>query len=116
VSASNPFPGCAVCENPITHLAVEKKHKCSKRKDWENITLEDGLYDVTIENTSLKSLKVKVYEDGEIRHDLKRKIKFKGDVPQEISFSIDAMETTIKLVFIPKGKKGSLADVYIQKQ
>lgn len=116
VSASNPFPGCAVCENPITHLAIEKKHKGSNRKDWVNITLEDGLYDVTIANTSLKRVKVKVYEDGEVRHDLKRKINFKGDAPQEVSFSIDASETTLKLVFIPKGEEGSLADVYIQKQ
>lgn len=126
VSVADAFPwggsggGSGGGENPITQLTIQK-HKGSARKNWENITLEDGVYDVTIVNTSLKALKVLVFEGSHIRRDLSVKYRFKdgehcGPLPQEVSFSVDATGTGFKLVFIPNGKKESLADAYIQKQ
>ena len=99
--------------NPITHLTIEKSKKSHKHNAQHTI-IEDGIYDVTIVNTSLRALKMLVFEDHHIRRDLSQKIKFTKDKPQEISFSLDATGTSLKLIFIPKGKKASLADVYIQ--
>ena len=114
VSATNALPGTV--PNAITHLMIEK-HKGSSKKDWENITITDGVFDVTIANTSLKGIKVLVFEGAHVRRDLSQKFCFKkADAPQEASFSIDATLTSYKLVFSPKGKEGSLADAYIQKQ
>lgn len=112
VSASNLFPGNV---NPITHLTIEK-HKRHSRKDLEVITVENGVFDVTIVNTDLRAIKMIVIEDDEKRHDLSKKISFKKDKPQEVSYVLDATESAFKLVFIPKGITGSSADAYIQKQ
>ncbi len=120
VSVENAVPGNGGGQNPITHLTIEKPGSPP------DITIENGIFDITIVNTSLKAIKVKVFENGQIRHDLSRKFRFKnkhnhGDgeapsPPQEVSFSLDATGTVYKLAFIPKGKKGGLADAYIQKQ
>jgi len=114
VSASNALPGTV--PNAITHLMIEK-HKGSSKKDWENITIADGVFDVTIANTSLKGIKVLVFEGKKVRRDLSQKFCFKKQgAPQEVSFSIDATGASYKVVFSPKGPQGSLADAYIQKQ
>ncbi|MCU7927481.1 MAG: S8 family peptidase [Candidatus Thiodiazotropha sp. (ex Dulcina madagascariensis)] len=105
-----------VIENPITHLVVDKL-KGKPKKSAETATIEDGVFEIRIVNTSLSKIKVKVYEDEEKRRDLSAKYKFrKKDAPQEVVLTIDATGTSFDLVFIPKGKKGSVADVYIQMQ
>ncbi len=123
-SVENAFPGNGTGENPVTQLTIQK-HNGSPRDSRETITVEDGVFDVTIINTSLKAIKVAVFENDQIRHDLSRKFKFidhdHGDscnvpLPQEVSFSVDATGTAFKLVFTPKGMSESLADAYIQKQ
>jgi subtilisin len=120
VDVAGPFSGSG--GNPITHLTAEILHN-SARENAETISIEDGIYDVTIVNDSLKTLKVLVYEGNKYRRDLSKKLKFKkykGDksppTPQETSYALDATGTTYKIVFAPNGEKHSFADIYIQKQ
>jgi subtilisin len=117
VSVEIAMQGNGADENPINHLTIKK------REGPHEITIENGIFDITIVNTSLKAIKVKVFENNQIRRDLSRKFKFNNNhgngeapSPQEVSYSLDATETTYKLAFIPKGNNGSLADAYIQKQ
>jgi subtilisin len=125
VDVAGPFSDSG--DNPITHLTVEKLDG-SPWSSTEKISIKDGIYDVTIVNTSLHALKVLVYEGEKLRRDLSKKFKFKQQMEkhykceekynsnQESSFIIDATETAYTLVFLPFGKKQSLAEIYIQKQ
>jgi subtilisin len=115
VNVTESLAGSKSGDNPITHLTIEKK-KCSQKKCSQMITIEDGVYDVTIVNTSLHALKMLVFEDKRIRHDLSDKFRFIRDANQTVSVSLDATETTYKLVFLPRGKNQGLADIYVQKQ
>jgi hypothetical protein len=96
-------------------LTIEKQ-KGSHGYNAQHATIENGVFDVTVVNTSLRAVKVLVFEDEHIRRDLSRKIRFYKDNPQEVSFSLDATGTTLKLVFMPKGRRSGVADVYIQMQ
>ena len=129
ISVENAFPGNGSGEYPVTQLTIQKQAG-SPRDSRETITIEDGIYDVTIVNTSLKAIKISVFENDHKRHDLSRKFRFidhphcnnqdvelpQVELPQEVSFSIDATGTAFTLVFTPKGINDSLADAYIQKQ
>lgn len=121
VSVANNFQdGGSGNQNPVTQLTIQKD-KGSSRKSAEKITIEDGIYEITIVNTSLRAIKVLVFEGDNFRRDLSRIFRFKAKddeppPPQEVSFNVDATGTAYKLVFVPKGAKESLADAYIQKQ
>ncbi len=116
---------------PVSHLLLEVSGG-PPRNSAKTFNIKDGVFDVTIVNTSLRALKMLVFEGGHLRRDLTEKLRFaraKHDddedldkngnaniYPQETSVSLDATGTALKLVFLPKGKKHSQADIYIQKQ
>ncbi len=121
ISVENALSGGGDGQNPISQLTIQKR-KGPPWKSSEKISIDDGIYDVTIVNTSLKVLKVRVTEDGRVRRDLAEKFKFKhhggegADLPQEVNFSVDATGTVLEIAFIPRGKEGGQADAYVQKR
>jgi subtilisin len=98
---------------PVTHLVVTKA-KGSPRDSSQTVTLEDAVFDIAIVNDSLSRVDVDVYEGGEHLKDLSESYRFGKKDPQEVAFSIDAVGTVYEVVFVPKGKKGAFADVYME--
>jgi subtilisin len=124
VDVAGPFAGAV--DNPVTHLVLERLQG-TPRDSAQQTTVENGLYDVTIVNTSLVALKMLVFEGGSLRRDLSEIFRFKHKhkeescddeilYPQDLSFTLDATGTAYTLVFVPYGRKPATADIYVQKQ
>ena len=81
--------------------------------DSKIVELYDMEYQVTISNNSLKEVHVEVYENGIYRGDLYEEFSFAKHMPQEVSFFLDALNTTLEVVFLPLGRPGSSAGITI---
>ena len=83
---------------------------------WQTYTMESGNHHVSIQNNSLYGIISWVSENGRFRRDLSTVHIFKGyrqQPPQQIDFSLDATNTSLRVIFIPFGKIGSSADITI---
>ena len=81
--------------------------------DVKRVDLSGGTYSVTIHNNDLSSLNMQVSENGLIREDLSSRYRFKKFA--DISFDLN-VESTLEIVFIPSGSKGSTAYATIKKK
>lgn len=85
------------------------------RSDNKFYAFFDMTYQVGIANKSLAGVRVVVYENGCVRDDLSKRIFFSSQLPQNVSFSLDASGTAFNVVFLPIGKIGSSAAITIDQ-
>lgn len=100
-----------------THIRLERKPRWYG--NLETVDLEDGRYQITIDNDSLNAVIILVLENGRMRKDLVETVLFVspwGDVPQQISFELDASATALEVIMIPLGRVGTFADVVVSAQ
>ena len=98
---------------PATHLVLTRLRGlpwCSAK----TATLSDRVFEITITNESLTRVCVKVCEGGVFLKDLSASYHFCPLKPSEVAFQLDATGTTYDVEFVPGGRLGGLADVYIE--
>lgn len=100
-------------EEDFSGLTFELIKKNQHWKNFEKITLEGMLYEVTVVNNSLRAVAVVVYDEEGKRKDLGGIIRFTGQAGQADSFWLDARRYNLQVIFIPVGKPGSSAVVSI---
>jgi len=82
----------------------------------QTVTLNDGLFHIEIQNDSLRELSIDIYSDGTLVPELSTAVSFvPKKVPSTATLSLDASSGALEASFIPKGKKGSFAEVLIQQ-
>ena len=87
-----------------------------KKNAWKKaVELTGAPYQITVTNTSLKSVRLIVIENGMLRTDLSETIPFKKNISQVASSVIDATGTTLQVIFEPVGKAGAYATVEINQ-
>lgn len=95
----------------ISFVLDRKKRKSLPR---ENLTLEDGIYTISITNQSLRNIRILVRENGRIRPDLSTFSRLSRKRPiQEKEIRIDATDTSLELTFLGIGKPGTSAEISI---
>ena len=80
----------------------------------ETVHLAGICYEVTITNHGLSKVDVDVFEEGALRKDLSGAYRFGDKRPQEVTFSLDAIDNRgYDVIFTPSGKSGTSAEVMI---
>ncbi len=85
-----------------------------KNSGWsgiEKISLENATYEVVMQNDSLRAVIVLVLEENNFRGDLTN-IYYLQD-SEELSFALDAIDTTFDVYFIPLGHVGDSTHITI---
>ena len=80
----------------------------------KSAVLSDRVFEITITNESLAKVDINVFEAGVLSKELSTSYHFCPTKPSEISFRLDATGTTYDVDFVPRGRLGGLADVYIE--
>ena len=88
----------------------------SPAQSSERVYMAGTSYEVTIVNSGLAKVDVKLFEDGALRRDLSASYHFNGSSLQEISFLLDATGKRYDVIFTPFGKSGSSATIIIDIQ
>ena len=100
-----------ITDSVTFELVKGSKH----RSDNRFYTFFDMTYQVGIANKSLVGVRVVVYENGCVRDDLSKRILFSSQLPQNVSFSLDAGGAAFNVVFLPIGTIGSSAVITIDQ-
>ncbi len=79
----------------------------------QKVPLSPGYYEITIHNSDLTKLDMKVRENGVIRKDLSSKFKFNHSDDVNLRLNVDS---TVSVEFIPYGSQGSTGHVTIRRQ
>jgi len=96
------------------HLAVTKT-KGSPANSAETVFLAGAKFEITIVNDSLSKIDVEVYEAGALVKDLSQTFRFRNKDLSEVTFKLNAKNGAYDVVFVPRGKKGTFADVEIHE-
>jgi subtilisin len=99
----------------IQTLTLITRTSGSPTDDVKDVSLSDALYRVTILNSGLSKVKMKVFEGGIVRDDLSSSYHFNGKNTQEVTFNLDVRGTTFDVTFLPKGKPTAFAYIIISK-
>ena len=111
----------AIQRNEGTHLRLTRSG--GRLKDAQKVTLKNDIYSVRIANDSIRKVNVAVFENDRFSRKLSDVFRFKSKdssarnkkIQQNVSFTLDSRDTTLEVVFIPQGKPGGFADIYIER-
>jgi subtilisin len=99
--------------NPASHLVLTRL-KGPPKASAKTATLSGRLFEITIVNVNLAKIDVRVCEDGVLLKELSTSYLFCPTKPPQVTFQMDATGTTFEVHFVPRGRLGGAADVYIE--
>ncbi|UCF78700.1 MAG: S8 family serine peptidase, partial [Candidatus Eiseniibacteriota bacterium] len=106
--------GAAGPASPVSHLSVTRL----PGTPWasaKSATLSDGVFEITIVNDGLPRIDVEVFEDDVHLKELSEFYNFCATGSSEVTFQMDSTAPTLVVVFVPRGRPGASADVYIER-
>lgn len=99
--------------NLVSHLVLTRL-KGPPKASAKTATLSDRVFEITIVNESLAKIDVRVFEDGVFLKEPSTSYAFCPQKPSEVTFQLDATGTTFVVDFVPRGRLGGAADVYVE--
>jgi subtilisin len=105
--------GAADPESQEYHLVVTRLrgHPWASAK---TLPLADGVFEITIISNGLIKIDVEVFEEDAHLKELSRSYNFCPKDFSQATFQIDSTASTLRVVFVPRGRPGASADVYIE--
>lgn len=111
----------AIQDNEETHLRLISSS--GRSKDARKVTLKNDIYNVRIASNSIHTVRVAVFENDRFSRKLSDIFRFKSkgryagnkQFQQDVNFNLDSRDTTLNVVFIPQGKPGGFADIFIER-
>ena len=97
----------------MSHLVVTRL----RGPPWvsaKTATLSDGIFEITIISDRLRKIDVEVFEEDVHLKELSKSYNFCSKGSSQVTFQMDATASTLIVVFVPKGRPGASADVYIE--
>ncbi len=77
-------------------------------------TLAGGQFEITIVNDSLRAVGVLVYESGALLREDSGLYRLARRGASELRLTLEATTRSLDVVFIPRGRQGTFADIFIQ--
>ena len=99
---------------PPSDLRVTRR-RGPLRTSAETAILSDGVFEITISSDSLLRIDMKVFEAGVLLKELSRSHLFLPGGSSQVTYQLDAVASTLVAVFVPKGRPGTSADVFIER-
>ena len=106
LEADNPSPS-------DIRLVLTKRKKAAN--EGARLTLTDGQFTLSFTNSGLAKVAIQVYENGIFLPELSTRVKFRGAPSPAPDFQLNTTGKTLDVLFIPKGKPGTSAEVTIRK-
>jgi subtilisin len=105
--------GAADPESPVSHLVVTRL-RGPPGASAKTATLSDGVFEIRIISDGLIKLDVEVFEEDVHLKELSRSYNFCPKGSSQATFQMDSTASILTVVFVPRGRPGASADVYIE--
>ncbi|HEC15299.1 MAG TPA: peptidase S8 [Sedimenticola sp.] len=113
----------AVAKSLEKHLSLVQ-NRGGHRDNSRRVILKDAVYTVKLASNGVRKIMVKVFENNRYQRALSNIYSFgrpgvsrrRAKGPNGTTFTLDARGRTLNVIFIPRGRRGSSADIYINRR